>query len=94
MEIDFWTATSFEGASYDDAAPRWTARLRRPTARSAHCGRSHIVMATSVSGTPNMPEIATLDRFAGPVVHSSRFKDGAAWARQEGAGVRHRHQRA
>ena len=39
----------------------------------------HIVMATSVSGTPNLPEIPTLDRFAGPVVHSSGFKDGAAW---------------
>jgi len=36
-------------------------------------------MATSVSGTPNLPEIPTLDRFAGPVVHSSGFKDGAAW---------------
>jgi putative flavoprotein involved in K+ transport len=42
----------------------------------------HIVMATSVSGTPNIPEIPTLDRFEGTVVHSSKFASGAEWKGQ------------
>jgi len=77
MEIDFWTRTSFEGASYD--AGRWTARLRLADGSERVMHPRHIVMATSVSGTPNMPEIPTLERFGGQVVHSSGFKDGAAW---------------
>ena len=79
MEIDFWTRTSFEGASYDAVAGCWTARLRLADGTERVMRPRHIVMATSVSGTPNLPEIPTLDRFAGPVVHSSGFKDGAAW---------------
>ncbi|HEX8374780.1 MAG TPA: NAD(P)/FAD-dependent oxidoreductase [Geminicoccaceae bacterium] len=79
MEIDFWTLTSFEGATRDEAAGRWTARLRLADGTERIMRPRHIVMATSVSGTPNIPEIPTLDRFAGQVVHSSGFKDGAAW---------------
>lgn len=79
MEIDFWTRTSFEGASHDPAARHWTARLRLADGGLREVRPRHIVMATSVSGTPNIPEIPTLDRFGGTVVHSSRFEDGAEW---------------
>ncbi len=78
MEIDFWRETDFLGASYDAAAGRWTARLRRGDGERVVRPR-HIVMATSVSGTPNLPEIPTLDRFAGTVVHSSRFAEPGQW---------------
>ncbi len=81
MEIDFWTHTTFQGATWDAAEKRWTAQLALDVADGA--GHTlhprHIVMATSVSGTPNLPDIPTLDRFTGPVVHSSKFTDGAAW---------------
>ena len=81
MEIDFWTRTTFADATWDPVARRWTAQLRLDVADGA--GRTlhpkHIVMATSVSGTPNMPAIPTLERFRGTVVHSSRFGDGSAW---------------
>jgi putative flavoprotein involved in K+ transport len=36
-------------------------------------------MATSVSGTPNIPKIATIDNFEGSVLHSSQFSGGAGW---------------
>ncbi|MEO6839197.1 MAG: NAD(P)/FAD-dependent oxidoreductase [Bradyrhizobium sp.] len=79
MEVNFWTATTFEGAQYDDVTGRWSAQIRRDdgTARTLH--PKHIVLATSVSGTPNIPEIATLENFAGPVLHSSRFSGGNEW---------------
>src|SRR6201987_786478 len=38
-----------------------------------------IVMATGVSGNPNIPDIPSLENFAGRVVHSSRYEDGEDW---------------
>jgi putative flavoprotein involved in K+ transport len=79
MEVDFWTQTIFEGAEYDEQAQRWTARLTR-----ADGGRTlrpkHIVLATSVSGTPNIPKIDGIENFAGQVLHSSQFAAGREWA--------------
>lgn len=81
MEIDFWTGTSFSGATWDAGAARWTAELDMDVAGSVHrtLRPRHIVMATSVSGTPNIPEIPTLERFEGTVVHSSKFTGDADW---------------
>ena len=79
LEIDFWTRTTFKGATWDAAAKRWTARVERAEGGERTLHPRHIVMATSVSGTPNMPEIPTLDRFKGTVVHSSRFTNGGEW---------------
>ncbi|MBN8991364.1 MAG: NAD(P)/FAD-dependent oxidoreductase [Rhizobiales bacterium] len=79
MEVDFWTRTAFEGADYDAAAQRWTARLSREGgARTLR--PKHIVLATSVSGTPNIPRIEGIENFAGEVLHSSRFAAGRQWA--------------
>jgi len=78
MEVDFWTRTTFEGADYDETAQRWTARLRR--AGGARVLRpKHIVLATSVSGTPNIPEIEGIGNFTGKVLHSSAFAAGKEW---------------
>ncbi|MFN4015798.1 MAG: flavin-containing monooxygenase [Reyranella sp.] len=81
MEIDFWTGTTFKGATWNPGTRRWTAELDMEVAGGVHrtLHPRHIVMATSVSGTPNIPEIPTLDRFGGTVVHSSRFASGADW---------------
>lgn len=79
MEVDFWTRTSFDGADYDAATQRWTARLSREgIARTLR--PKHIVLATSVSGTPNIPEIDGIENFNGQVLHSSRFAAGKQWA--------------
>src|SRR5712675_977984 len=78
LEVDFWTRTAFEGADYDEAAQRWTARLTREGAART-LRPKHIVLATSVSGTPNIPDIEGIGHFKGEVVHSSRFKAGPQW---------------
>lgn len=79
LEVDFWTRTHFEGADYDDATQRWTARLTRDGAART-LRPKHIVLATSVSGTPNIPTIDGIEHFKGPVLHSSRFAAGKAWS--------------
>jgi putative flavoprotein involved in K+ transport len=79
MDIHFWTETTFMGASFDDQLQAWNAQVRQAngTVRTLH--PKHIIMATSVSGSPHIPHIDTLDAFSGPVLHSSQFGDGAAW---------------
>jgi len=79
MELNAWTGTELEGGSYDAAQGRWTARLRQTdgTIRTLH--PRHIVMATGVSGIPNLPDIPSLKDFAGKVLHASQYDDGENW---------------
>jgi putative flavoprotein involved in K+ transport len=37
------------------------------------------VLATGVSGIPNLPDISTLKNFRGKVLHSSQYTDGESW---------------
>ncbi|WP_454695956.1 flavin-containing monooxygenase [Achromobacter aegrifaciens] len=82
MEINFWTNTSFEGASRDDAGV-WNVTLKQADGSQRTLRPRHIVMATSISGTPNIPALPTIERFKGPVLHSSKFSNGAAWKDKE-----------
>jgi cation diffusion facilitator CzcD-associated flavoprotein CzcO len=79
MELNVWTGTEFETASYDGTEGRWTVALRRAdgTRRTIH--PPHIVMATGVSGIPNLPDIPSLKNFAGQTLHSSQYNDGEDW---------------
>ena len=78
MELNFWTATEFEGGRYDDKTGRWSVRLRTAGgARELH--PQHIVMATGVSGIPSIPDIPTLANFAGTILHSSQYQSGGEW---------------
>ncbi|MGB8402165.1 flavin-containing monooxygenase [Bradyrhizobium sp.] len=79
MEVDFWTETTFVGAEYDEGMQRWNAQLARPEGARTLRPR-HIVLATSVSGTPNIPKIDGIENFAGQVLHSSAFAAGKEWA--------------
>jgi putative flavoprotein involved in K+ transport len=80
MEINFWTGTTFEGAAYDETARRRTAHVQRADGTARMLRPKHIVIATSVSGTPNIPNIETLENFAGNILHSSQFGGGKQWA--------------
>jgi putative flavoprotein involved in K+ transport len=79
MELNFWTGTEFERGSYDEAEGRWSVVLRRADGSRRKMHPRHVVMATGVSGIPNLPEIAGLNNFAGTVLHSSQYDDGEAW---------------
>lgn len=72
MEINFWTETRFAGGAYDEKDGRWTVDLEQPGGVRQMRPR-HIVMATSVTGIPNLPDIPTLDRFGGEVIHSGAY---------------------
>ncbi|WFU33935.1 NAD(P)/FAD-dependent oxidoreductase [Bradyrhizobium brasilense] len=79
MELNFWTGTEFVGGSYDDATGRWTVELRRADGTTRTMQPRHVVMATGVSGIPNLPDVPGLKDFGGKVMHSSRYEDGENW---------------
>ncbi|WP_298886342.1 NAD(P)/FAD-dependent oxidoreductase [uncultured Bradyrhizobium sp.] len=80
MELNLWTGTEFGGGDYDETGGRWTVTLRRADGSERTMHPRHVIMATGVSGIANIPEIPTLDRFKGTLLHSSRYEDGETWA--------------
>jgi hypothetical protein len=69
MELNYWTGTELLSGRYDDAARRWTVRLRRPDGSERTMHPRHVVMATGASGMPIRPEIPTLQRSSTMVVN-------------------------
>ncbi len=79
MELNYWTGTEFESGAYDEEKRRWSAVLRRADGSKRVMHPRHVVMATGVSGIPNLPDIPSLKNFTGTVLHSSQYDDGEAW---------------
>ncbi len=79
MELNYWTATEFEGGSYDEDAERWSVVLRRSDGTKREMHPRHVVMATGVSGIPSLPDIPSLRNFGGKILHSSQYDDGDVW---------------
>jgi cation diffusion facilitator CzcD-associated flavoprotein CzcO len=79
MELNYWTATEFEGGTYDEKNGRWSVVVRRGDGTTRLMHPQHVVMATGVSGIPNIPDIPTLKNFTGTVLHSSQYEDGDKW---------------
>jgi pyridine nucleotide-disulfide oxidoreductase len=80
MEINYWPATELVSGTYDEAEGRWSVVLRHADGTTRAMHPRHVVMATGISGIPNLPEIPGLRSFAGTVQHSSRYGDGEMWA--------------
>jgi Pyridine nucleotide-disulphide oxidoreductase len=79
MELNYWTASEFEGGTYDGEKKRWSVTVRRADGTVRELHPRHIVMATGVSGIPNLPDIPGLRNFAGTILHSSQYDHGGAW---------------
>ena len=80
MELNVWTSTEVEGGQYDPDKRRWSIELRSSDGRRRTLTPQHVVMATGVSGIPNLPDdIPSFTDFAGTTVHSEEYTDGTAW---------------
>jgi putative flavoprotein involved in K+ transport len=82
MELNVWTGIELESGTYDESQGRWTVTLRRAGGTTHALHPRHIVMATGVSGIPNLPDIPSLKNFSGQVLHASRYDDGEHWTGQ------------
>lgn len=82
MELATWNDTECLGARHDPAADggagRWTVQVRHQgVLRTLH--PTQLVLATGMSGLPQMPAFPGAAQFRGQQVHSSAFTDGAPW---------------
>ncbi|WP_448628533.1 flavin-containing monooxygenase [Geodermatophilus sp. URMC 64] len=79
MEVPYWTSTAVTRARYSPEKGEWTVELEREgdplTLRP-----KHLVLATGMSGKPNIPEIPGQDVFRGDQHHSSAHPGPDAYA--------------
>ncbi|CAN3126890.1 NAD(P)-binding domain-containing protein [Mycobacterium sp. smrl_JER01] len=70
MEVPYWSKTTCLSASFDDASQTWTVEVDRDGERlTLH--PTQLVLATGMSGKPNVPTLPGQDVFRGDQHHSS-----------------------
>ena len=75
MQLNFWGGAECTSASYDEAAAEWNVTVVREGS-TVVLRPKHLVLATGMSGLPNIPDIPGADTFEGDVYHSSRYRAG------------------
>ena len=71
MEVDYWGSTSCRSARYDEQAQEWEVVVERD-GEELVLRPKQLVLATGMSGKPNVPQIPGMDRFGGDQHHSSQ----------------------
>lgn len=78
MELNYWSKTEVSSARYDEAAGEWVVELTRDGERLT-LRPKQLVLATGMSGVPNLPNYPGMERFRGESHHSSRHPGGEAY---------------
>ena len=78
MELNYWTSTTCESASYDEESGEWTVRVNRD-GEEITLRPKHLVLATGMSGKPNLPRFPGSETFRGEQHHSSRHPGPEAY---------------
>jgi putative flavoprotein involved in K+ transport len=79
MEVPYWSNTTATSATYSPESREWTVEVERDgTPRTLRA--THLVLATGMSGKPNIPDIPGVDVFRGDVHHSSAHPGPDAYA--------------
>lgn len=71
MELNYWNSTLCKSASYDESTQEWTVNVMRDGGEEVALRPKQLVLATGMSGIPNIPEILGMDTFKGDIHHSS-----------------------
>ena len=83
MELNYWGASEAIHAQYDEDADEWTVDVVRHhgdgTDEQAMLKPKQLVLATGMSGLPNVPAIPGAETFMGEIHHSSADMDSAAY---------------
>jgi putative flavoprotein involved in K+ transport len=79
MEVPYWSSTTAVKAAYDEAAGEWTVDIDRD-GQPMTLKPKHLVLATGMSGKPNVPVFPGHDVFRGEQHHSSRHPGPDAYA--------------
>ena len=83
MELNYWSSTECQSASYDEASGQWTVVVERThddgSTETVTLQPQQLVLATGMSGRPNIPEIEGADTFEGDIHHSSQHGDSSGY---------------
>ena len=79
MECNVWTSTTFLGATYDETACNWHARVRRADGSEHVLRPRHVIFANGIVGHPKIPKLRGIESFKGEVLHTHDFRSGAPW---------------
>lgn len=71
MEIPYWSSSTCTRAAYDEVSAKWTVEVVRD-GELITLHPTHLVLATGMSGKPNIPVFTGQDVFAGDQHHSSQ----------------------
>jgi putative flavoprotein involved in K+ transport len=82
MELNYWSSTTAKSARYDEEAGEWLVVVERDGA-DITLRPKQLVMATGMSGKPNVPEIPGMDVFKGDQHHSSQHLGPDAYRGQK-----------
>lgn len=77
FELDCWTGTACESADWDADAGQWRVDVRRDDGTTATLTPRQLVFATGAYGPPRLPDFPGQNDFAGTLLHSSQYADGA-----------------
>jgi len=70
MELNYWSKTEATSAQYDEETGTWEVEVNRD-GEELVLRPQELVMATGMSGKPNVPDLSGEERFSGEVHHSS-----------------------
>jgi putative flavoprotein involved in K+ transport len=79
MELDYWHATECQSARYDEDAHEWIVTVNRE-GEAVVLRPKQLILATGVSGMPNMVEIPGAEIFKGAQYHSSEYTGSEEFA--------------
>ena len=78
MELNYWTRTEATSARYDEGAGEWVVEVMRE-GLPVTLRPKQLVLATGMSGVPNLPDYPGMETFKGQQHHSSKHPGGDAW---------------
>ena len=79
MEIPYWSSTTATSASYNQEKGEWTVEVERD-GKPLTLRPKELVLATGMSGKPNIPDLPGKDVFRGDQHHSSAHPGPDAYA--------------
>jgi putative flavoprotein involved in K+ transport len=79
MELNYWSSTVCRGAEYDESRKEWSLHVSR-AGQDIILRPRHLVLATGMSGVPNIPDFPGACAFKGVQHHSSRHDSGEHYA--------------
>ncbi|CAN5510466.1 hypothetical protein BH11ACT8_BH11ACT8_15450 [soil metagenome] len=79
MEVPYWSSTVATSASYSEETGEWTVEVERD-GQPLTLRPKQLVLATGMSGKPNLPELPGQDVFRGDQHHSSAHPGPDAYA--------------